>query len=413
MKATVGLNIIPQGGLHNWGALVQYIADTAPHEAMLVMNEPGKAQQLAPYVRHMVHRLQTPNDQSLYANMSPEAFVSSLPNLGENVYHQILNEPGGGNLVDYAQQVEMANWTAAAMRYASSRRIRLTGPAHAVGNPHETFFGKGVYDPILKELKGWHTWMQHEYFVNHPALEKPHHIGRVFNVRARARQIGLPDPKVIIGEAGRDVAGKPGPDGDGWKNANWQPGTPEEYWNRLRAQAEIYRPYGYPMLVFCVGEGFGDWISFDIQKESFIFSAMTAYNKTVPDIAVGGVITVTPKPLPPGTPTKDGYVAVIPGAFVNMREAPTTSAKDVGDVMKQEALVYAEPASEPDWYWVQKTGGLSGWVSKQGGNVQIKEIEVIPPPVIENGYLTKADLSALAALHRDIAAIYEAAAARE
>jgi hypothetical protein len=426
MRATVELNILPMGGLHDRSALTRWIADTAPHEAILVMNDPMYAVELSQYAKHTIHRQQRQDDASLFMHMSPNEFVDGLPDIGEVVYHQILNEPGGGELRDKATQIRMADWVAQAMVYARSkpvgRRKRLAGPSHAVGNPHESFFPDGVYDPILKSLRAptdrtnWHLILQHEYFANNPTAERPYHIGRVFLWRERARYLrglglSILDPKVVIGEAGRDLLGKKGPDGHGWKNAEWIPKTPEEYWNRLQAQASVYREYGYPMLVFCVGEGFGDWISYDIQKEDVIFQRMAAYNLSVPDIPIGE-ITVPPLPLPPGTPTAQGVVTQIPGSFVNIREAPDAASRDIGDALPQEKVEFAEPASQPGWYWVKTAKVASGWISKQSGNVVISP-EIVQPPI--EGSLpqfTKEELLTIASLHREIAAVFEAAASR-
>jgi hypothetical protein len=317
-----------------------------------------------------------------------------------NVWHQVGNEPlGKGDLSAYIA------WLVEVIRLAEARGLKVAVPGFGVGNPDEMLFDKGVFDPLIRAVRTHHLIHQHEYFFVEPQSE-PFHIGRVLFWRDRARQLGLPRPKIVVSEAGKD---KGGGAGDGWMGQGWNQAY---YLDLLLKQAAVYRPFDIPMLVFCYGTGArtqqnpqGDWWSFDVQKADWLLNGISRYNEQVRK-EKGADVTE----LPPNTPTRVGQVKAIPSTtdVVNIRQSPTTAATVVGTLKIEEDVRFAEPPQYPGWYWVKKQTGIEGWTSKQGGAVVIEAY----PDQTPQPQFTKDELKSLAVLHTGIATIFQAAADR-
>lgn len=97
---------------------------------------------------------------------------------------QCLNEPNG-----YEDLSLLAAWSAAAMKAARARGIRLALPNFAVGHPGELAVQAGELDELIAAFGRYpgHILAVHEYFTDRPESE-PWHIGRVQTLLPKTRR---------------------------------------------------------------------------------------------------------------------------------------------------------------------------------------------------------------------------------
>jgi hypothetical protein len=250
-----------------------WIAEEQPR-ALLVMDDINFARSLSRQYPHMliIHRRFQPDDARLHHRYNPNDWVQQIAADGQrNVVVQCLNEPNG-----YEDLSLLAAWSAAAMKAASARGIRLALPNFAVGHPGELAVQAGALDELIAAFGRYpgHILAVHEYFTDRPESE-PWHIGRVQTLLQRFDRLGVQRPIVVVTECGRDRGGGPK---DGWRDTGW---TESEYADRLLAMAQAHSRSGvYASCVFGYGSGGGgDWRSFNIEGARQVLDVMRQFNQ--------------------------------------------------------------------------------------------------------------------------------------
>jgi hypothetical protein len=270
--ANLSLNVLAQT-VSNRNALNTWIAEAQPR-AILVMDDVALARGLARQYPHMlvVHRRFQPDDARLHHRYHPTDWVQRVASDGQrSVVVQCLNEPSG-----YEDLLLLAAWTAAAMKAAHERNIRLALPNFAVGHPDESAIQRGALDEMIYAFGNYpqHILAVHEYFNDKPEAE-PWHIGRVRTLLERFDRLNVRRPIVVVTECGRDVGGGKN---DGWDKTGW---GEEGYITRLLEMARIHTQSGvYASCVFCYGRGYGDdWQSFNVERAEKVLNAMSLFNR--------------------------------------------------------------------------------------------------------------------------------------
>lgn len=88
-------------------------------------------------------------------------------------------------------------------------------------------------------------------------------------------------------------------------------------------------------------------------------------------------------PAPPAQSSAGQFIASkVPSTGVNMRSYPNVWGKDVGDLVKGDAVTLFTPEVD-GWVRVQKNDGTSGWVSWQGGAVAFTPTTAQPLPNVK------------------------------
>lgn len=391
MSKPLSLNVLAQYADSN--ALLGWVAKAQP-DALLIMDSIALAlavRQRSPQTT-VVYRAYNPNDHQWWKAATPGDWLAAHKPFALNgVVVQCLNEP---TLDDDGRA-----WLSQIIVQCPPD-MRLALPNFAVGNPSEKDIAAGRYDWLLTLVCGSrHIFALHEYFMTHPGrggAEYPFLCGRFEYWVERALALGLPKPRIVITEHGRDHGG--GID-DGWRGQGW---TDETYYSLLAQARSLYAPHNIPVCVFCYGRGAGGrWRSFDVQDAPALLTMMANYGEkdAVPDI---------PAPTTGGVKAK---LIRIPADFVNVRHQP--NGNDVGDLLVGDVVTYYPAAKQGDWVYqtpvtsVPRQDGrqnaAAGWVSLQGGKVEFAAVveptpdpepTPAPPPAEETVEIAISDLNA-------------------
>lgn len=363
MTAPFGLNILAQY-VRDRNALMAWLNAANP-AACVVMDDANLTQQVkkALPVTTVIHRAYNPNDSRWWTAVNAQTWVDAHVGFAANgVVVQCLNEP----VLDNAGMTWLEQVCA-----LCPPDVALALPNFAVGNPYEGDILNGKYDRLLRLVCGTrHILALHEYFHDDPAAEQPWLCGRYAYWQRRARELGLPEPRIVITEHGRDIGGGRH---DGWQDAGW---SQEQYCNRLLdAQEDVYLN-AVPVCVYCWGTGANnDWLSFDIQDAGTLQKMLINWNENHP------IQEQPPMPnVPP--PTTGGVNATLtkmPGSYVNFRIQPNSSAPDVGDAYKGDDGVYYPDAISGGWGYFRRSDGTEGWISLQNGAVAFT-VDAPEPP---------------------------------
>lgn len=269
---SLSLNVLAQTAADR-GALTAWIAEEQPR-ALLVMDDINFARSLSRQYPHMliIHRRFQPDDARLHHRYTPADWIARIAGDGQrNVVVQCLNEPNG-----YEDLSLLAAWSAAAMKAAHERGVRLALPNFAVGHPDEQAIRAGAFDEMIYAFGRYpgHILAVHEYFRDKPEAE-PWHVGRVRALLERFDRLNVQRPVVVVTECGRDIGGGKH---DGWRDTGW---TESEYANRLLEMARVHARSGvYASCVFGYGRGFGDgWQSFNVEGASIVLDVMRQFNQ--------------------------------------------------------------------------------------------------------------------------------------
>jgi hypothetical protein len=345
----LSVNILSQY-VHNQSALLDFLKRAKP-AAVLVMDSPGLAQAARAQNPQalVIHRAFNANDAQWENATTPQEWLNAnVPIAANGVSLQLYNEPAPGNLEAFFSFLE----TTCALCPSS---VSLAFPNFAVGNPHEADILNGRYDRILRLVCGTRHYLAlHEYFKDSPVNEFPYLCGRFTFWLQRADVLGLPHPKIVITEHGRDLGGGLN---DGWKGTGW---TEQQYFDRLAdCQFDFYAKHNVPVCIFCWGTGAGNrWQSFDVQEAQTLQSLIVQFGEEHP---------MTPIPPAPTYPagTNPAPKIVNAPAGLKLRAQPTSSAASIRTMPYQEAItVYAQPVETADSYnWQRVTDvlGNNGW----------------------------------------------------
>lgn len=330
----IGINLLAQF-LQDRNGVFTYLTTLKP-PAVVVMDDMPFATEVKRILPNclVVHRSWHPDDAEFHLKWSPDQFAAAyLTNVPSGIIVQCLNEPYG-----YANLIQLGNWCKTVMGIATSRNIRLCLPNFGVGNPLEDV---AQLDGLWRAFQQYpqHVLSVHEYFQWDPTLE-PYHTGRFKAIVTRFQQLGIPAPKIIISEAGRDVGG--GVD-DGWRTVFDEP----TYATKLKQQAEIYRNTAVMgMCVFCMGKGGGDrWRNFDFETAGIVKQTLVDYNRSLP-------VTLLPKP--DLTPLHQATVVAAASIGSNVRDSADTSGAIVKQLFAGNTIQISEKSFNNDGYnWYQ------------------------------------------------------------
>lgn len=359
----LGLNILAQT-VQDRAALLNWI-ELAQPAACLVMDSRELAQQIRQRspATQVIHRVYNPNDARWEQTTTPAAWLDAhLPFAANGVALQVLNEPSPGDLDAFLTFLE-------GVCSLCPPDVALAFPNFAVGNPRETDILAGKYDRLLRLVCGArHILALHEYFRDAPVSEAPYLCGRYRFWLLRAKTLGLPAPRVVVTEHGRDHGGGRH---DGWRDQGW---NETDYWTRLVRARELYRQDGIPVCVFGYGRGFNDdWQSFNVEGASDLLRNMATYQEEPP-------VTQPTIPVPSGSATARKVTGFPPGVvFRNLRTQPDARATDVGDLRVGDLVnvYYDEPQGA--WLYVKRPAdSAAGWVLWTGVEVEAPAVE--PPP---------------------------------
>jgi hypothetical protein len=343
----ISVNILGQY-VHSQPALLDFLKHSKP-AAVLVMDNHDLAQLIRAQNPQalVIYRAYNINDAHWFDVVTPQAWLAAHKPFAVNgVALQCLNEPV---ITDEAQA-----WLEQLVAITPAD-VTLVLPNFAVGNPHEADILGGKYDRILRLVCGTrHILALHEYFKDNPVNEFPFLCGRFTFWLQRADALGLPHPKIVITEHGRDVGGGIN---DGWKGTGW---TEQQYFQRLAdCQFDFYAKYSIPVCVFCYGTGAGNrWQSFDVQEAQTLQSLIVQFGEEHP------MNPVPPAPTYPAGTNPAPKIVNAP-AGLKLRAQPTSSAASIRTMPYQEAItVYAQPVETADSYnWQRVTDvlGNNGW----------------------------------------------------
>lgn len=355
----IGINILSQY-VKNTTALMTYLKASNP-AVVVVMDGHDLAQSIRRELPQttVIHRAYNANDAHWETVTTPEAWLAAQkPFAANGVVVQCFNEPSPGDLEPFL------TWLETLVRQTPSD-MTLALPAFAVGNPSESDILNGKYDRLLKLVGGTRHWlMLHEYFRDNPIHEAPYLCGRYSYWQTRADDLGLPMPKFVIGEHGRDVGGGKN---DGWKGAGW---SDADYFKRLVDAQSVYDD-GIPVCIYCWGTGANnDWLSFDIEDATDLQNHIIQYGKDHP--------MTQPPVYPVGANPSPKRIAVVAG--LNLRSTPSGAILNVMP-FHETVTVYAQPrivSGGHPWVRVTEADGTQGWAAddqSENGGTSFSDVE--------------------------------------
>jgi SH3 domain-containing protein len=353
MGGIYGLNILSQF-MADRGALLQYLQRLQP-VSVVAMDDIGFTRQIKSLLPSaaVIHRQYHPRDHEFHTIMSPTDWLNAYAQFGQgNIYVQCLNEPQG-----YGDVTQLVNWCVEVMQLASGRGIRLALPSFAVGHPDSRLVANGAFDPLWRAFDRYpqHIYGCHEYAVQSTIDERPFRIGRFLDMIQRVDTLGLPRPRIIVTESGRDIGGG---QEDGWKGIGW---SEEAYAQFLHGYQDFYAAYNVSACIFCYGRGAdGRWSSFDVEGANTLLSKLVEFNQ--------------------GSTGQSDMVRVYkPNVTysLNIRGTASTNAAIIGSVAANEAVILLEANVTAGWVKIRK-GSLVGFVSLQTNLPFAEQIKVIP-----------------------------------
>lgn len=361
MTNVLGLQFLPRIG--DYDKAYRYTVETLKPKLVVVLDNLGfarKFRQNIPgtyQVPYVVHRTYNPNDAYWHRINGYKASDWVAAHSGQQEYGvivQCMNEPSG-----YEEVRRLSDFVAECMHHAHNAGMRLAVPNFAMGHPSEQAILSGQLDSMIFAFRQYpeHFLAVHEYANSSPKNE-PYHIRRYRNLWHRFNLLNVKLPTTLITETGRD---KGGGHGDGWFAAF--NGNEDRYIEFLKELGECYNADGVFSAIYGYGPGWG-WENFNIENAPKILAALPVIGKlkeippmaTVPAPVTGGVV---------------GELSKLPGAYINVRVQPNTSANVTGNIRLNEKLTYFPAAQHNGWIYVIK-GTVQGWVSLQGGAVVFK-----------------------------------------
>jgi hypothetical protein len=158
-----------------------------------------------------------------------------------------------------------------------------------------------------------------------------------------------------------------------------------QYADWLEAHAAKLAFYGWPAFLFSIDQwpnnDQGRAKGFGTEDRPNVLKHCKVINGKYP---LGGTVT-QPTTIPaPATGGVDGKLSKLPGDFVNLRDQPYASGRDVGDLHLGDVVVYYPDAPADGWLYVRPFTGMPGWVSLQAGAVAFTKLSLpLPDPAPE------------------------------
>lgn len=339
-----------------------------------------------------------------YRYLTPIQFINEHIEFRDgpgNLFVQIDNEPNA---------LAGAAWMLAVMKLARSYRIRCAVGGYGVGQPEPVDLQTKAMSDIIRYMAanpGWFVLNLHEYtkgsvFVDWdrgardvpswPTSVPPgttHHLmGRWKMWKARAAELGVASPKIVIGEWGFDyvqavsdaIYGAIGsilsslPTWRGWSSLN-----PEVFAARMLQR--IFRllyddPDIIGVVIFCISDHPTDWAEWNINYVPLFLN----------EISKGFERMTTPPQKPPTAPNphKAGKnrVTLAPGVvYVNSRETP--NGIDRGDIKTGDIVDVAPEVMQlaGSFYWFKiKTPDGDRWVAQTASIESLVPVSAVSIP---------------------------------
>lgn len=322
LRNSISLNCINQT-LEQRGRLIDDLVQIGG--GALMTDEPGDAVALRsrlPVDRAVVYRAYREDDKELFINgTDPVRWLQGFQVPG--VFVQAMNEPG----VTPENVGQFVKWNLDVINEAKRTGRRVTVGTFAVGNPHESLIQNGAFDALIRALDWDRVLMLHEYFHDNATREFPWLVGRMDFWLERAREIGHPIRRIIIGECGRDVGGGRS---DGWRDTGW---SVDAYVDRLRDMMLLYDALAYEhrvqieAMIFCAGRGYGDrWQSFNVEGMDEVYKFCREHNQAAVTRTVEDEMSFDWGVM------REQIAEAIDGRTVNIRPEPNTSKPPVGSM---------------------------------------------------------------------------------
>lgn len=376
MTGVLGFNILGDRAFDR-AVLISRVKQLQPAYCV-VMNNPGLAAELMPYTTVIVRRFPDDNAQNVVSGAEfVQARAAEVP---KGAYLYLGNEPGK------EAAAYLDTWTFEALSAAEQLGIKCCILNWATGNPEPADWDK-VSLCIQRAVKGGHLIGVHEYWMNTPNQPPsyPYHVGRCF---AAVERFG---GKWVVTEAGANKdkgGGVPDP------YAGWQTFLDQRtYADHVAVVVPMYAQRGIGACFF----SYPDWDGhgFGVNDAPTFLSALAGLNARYPILEQP---PVNQPYIPPPSSGVNATLDVLPASYVNIREQPYTSAKDVDDLYKGENVLYSTSPQAPGWaYIVRDSDGRAGWVSHQNGAVSFlldSEPTPDPEPTPDTVTLPKADYDA-------------------
>lgn len=327
---------------------------------LVIMSDPAYANYLANHPSLgstiVVHRYYRPDDHEFHRTWKGREYEwlqEHSANLDPKVWIQVLNEPDGWNSTQaVVEQVQFVLNVSAAAAHLGRKIVAFN---YSKGNPNPTFIERGLFDAALTRLTvNGHALGLHFYFEEDAEKEAYTFrnllslwAGRL-SIKQRRRLL------LLVTEFGRDIGGG---ENDGWRATGW---TEQEYAQRcIRAANHMARVWGQPVpvAVYCRGAGYGNkWRNFDTLDARDFHKILTEQGK---------VMFGMPKSYIRSGPAK---VAALPARYIRLRSAPSTEGTTIlGQVSVGHPVQVLET-----WARIRSCDGTEGWISLQGGKVELE-----------------------------------------
>lgn len=267
---------------------------------------------------------------------------------------------------------------------------------------------------LLEKMSGTqHVLGLHEY-CGPGKIGEGYWIGRVRNVNARCRSIGIEPPRIAITELGVLAFGDPLK-----QSLNSHKGWQAAGLSGVDMMALMYEAYNiYAALPNVIGTALfcaGNWKEgIRADKDTMVKQRMEAYRLPVtaserprrPDNALVGIETSI-------AATKDASGA-------NLRRSPMVTADTTGTVKTGDAVIVFPATWTPGgawyWVWIETPGGLAGWVAdvvtfeaeeaNRRRTGPLPPLPPLPPPAPLPIGATLEEVQMLQALHTEIARLH-------
>lgn len=277
-------------------------------------------------------------------------------------------------------------WHARIMDLAGAKGWSVAVGRFATGNPPKANLSK--LSSMFKSLARWgdlHCFSPNEY-MSKDASRNGGNINRYVDALDYAKSINAWPFPVNIGEYGlllMDASGRLDPEA-GYKDGRVGIGGRNAARLCIDQWKQWYKPNDIDASLFCWGgDGTAKWERCRIDNDA-------DFLKVLLDAATTGELEpMGTKPLQPNytaDPVTVGnqYRVSTPGTFVNIRNAPMTTADKVGEVDNDAVVTVTDErvAGGEIWRQVVNVNKVSGWLSMQGGNVKMKPY-VIPPVIVD------------------------------
>lgn len=360
MSNVIGLVVQGDQGL-NEEFISAIVAGLRPR-SVVVINSGKIAERLMPYAEQVICRIKTEdwNDDDFDLNIRDiRAFARKLHNespAGALLYAG--NEPGVRSTLMSATDIFMDE-------------CEMLGRRAVIHNWSINF------PPDVKQLAMFKPNFERAYAQGHKFGTHDAYFDRHWNTPFLTRFVYLRDtlmagrfPEVIMTEGGVVYNYDP--------HAGYRQGpnalSDDAYADELIGQAKALAAHGVSVCLFVMSR------EYEGNRWRYFIPTERVYDRLIKSpVEWKAYQPVIPTISKPTTGARPGRLVSVPAEFVNIREQPRSSGRDVGDLRPGEAVTYYPDAPHEGWVYVE-AAGAAGWVSLQGGAVKFETVDPNAPP---------------------------------